>query len=123
MSNHKLLLELEEDLILLRKNHGFTLLRFNNLTSLPKHLGDKNQTFAEKKDIFRQSLSLLSDKQANNALLVAYGLRCGYDEIPLLKERRRKYSKEVKLHTDTLLVCENYGISELARILTLNKNK
>lgn len=123
MDEKKLALELEEDLILLRKNHGFTLLRYNNLATLPNIICNKNQSFSESKSYFISCLNEISDKQATKALLVAYGLDKDYEEVHLLSQRRRDYSIDIGIHAETLLECENYGIKELVKIIIKKHQK
>lgn len=108
---------IEDELVYLRKNTGFTLARFEDLITLPEVLGGKNLSFLQHKAKFIIAINMLGDKQSINCLLAAYGLKEGFDSIPLLKNRRKRYCTEHCLDRDRILYLERAAIKSLAKLL------
>lgn len=112
---------IEDELIFMRKNLGFTLARFQELISLPKVFGGKNIEYFIVKAQFIFAINMLADKEAMNILMVAYGLKNGFENMTLT-ERRSKYMKNNNTSyksSDLLLDKETRAITELAKILVL----
>jgi hypothetical protein len=111
--------DLITDLMYLRKGLGFVSGRVYEASTFMGVIGGKNQIFESIKIRFTAAIRSLPDKQNVEALLVAYGLLPGYEQIALLKDRRAKYGKQVKRKYDTLADREAAAIEELAiRLLT-----
>lgn len=110
---------IEDELIYLRKNTGFTLDRFNDLLTLPIVLGGENQPFMSTKIKFIITIKMLDDKQAIDGLMVAFGIRKDYETIHLLKMRRKKHQEDTGLDMDRILQIEKAAIRSLARLLCL----
>lgn len=112
--------DLITDLLFLRKGTGFVASRVYEASAFIEVIGGKNQIFENIKIRFTAAIYSLPDKQNVETLLVAFGLLTGYENIPLLKDRRAKYGKQVNRKYDTLADREAAAIEELAiRLLTV----
>ena len=111
--------DLITDLMYLRKSSGFVAGRIYEASTFISVIGGKNQIFESIKVRFIAAIYSLQDKQNGDALLAAYGLLPGYEDIPLLRDRRARYGQQVKRKYDTLADREIAAINELAiRLLT-----
>lgn len=111
--------DLITDLMFLRKGPGFVANRVYEASTFIDVIGGKDQVFENIRIRFTAAIQSLPDKQNVEALLVAFGLLPGYENISLLKDRREKYGKQVKRKYDTLSDRETAAIEELAiRLLT-----
>ncbi|MEL7569690.1 MAG: hypothetical protein AAGU14_03920 [Eubacteriaceae bacterium] len=106
--------DLITDLMYLRKSEGFTITRARNASTLLDVMGGAGQTFDELKTRFVSAICSLEDEQSVTALLIAYGLEPGYEEIDSIYERRKKYGKTIGRKYDTLADREQTAIEELA---------
>ncbi len=106
--------DLITDLMYLRKGMGFISSRVYDASTFISVIGGKNQIFESIKFRFTSAIRSLPDKQNVEALLAAYGLMPGYENIPLIRDRREKYGKKVKRKYDTLVDREAAAIEELA---------
>lgn len=109
--------ELVDELLLLRKEKGFTPSRALDMPTLLQVMGGNNQDFQTIKHRFISAIDVISDKELAECLLASYGLLRGYENILTLKERREKYGKIVHRKKDTLNKRERMAISDLAPIL------
>lgn len=111
--------DLTMDLIYLRKGPGFVPGRVYEASSFVSVIGGKEQVFESIKVRFSSAIHSLPHKQSAEALLAAYGLLAGYENMTSLSQRRHKYGKQVNRKYDTLADRESIAIDELAiRLLT-----
>jgi hypothetical protein len=106
--------DLLTDLIYLRKDTGFKETRiYKKANVFFEVIGGKEQTFETVKIRLLSAIDAISDRQSAEALLAAFGLLSGYENIPSLKGRREKYGTQVGRKYDTVMDRENAAIEEL----------
>ncbi|MBP1045643.1 hypothetical protein I6N96_05085 [Enterococcus sp. BWM-S5] len=115
--NNSLIESVTDELLLLRKEKGFTPSRALDMPTLLQVMGGANQDFQIVKRRFISAIDVISDKGLAECLLASYGLLRGYENIPTLKERREKYEKVARRKQDTLNKRERMAIADLAPIL------
>jgi hypothetical protein len=106
-----------DELRLLRKGEGFTPMRYVDLIVLPDLLGGRERDFYLAKIFFMEAIEALPARQWREALLVAFGLECGYAGFATVRERRAKYSRQVGRQYDTLRHWEDVALEQLAALL------
>lgn len=106
--------DLITDLIYLRKGDGFTITKARNASTFLEVMGGAGQTFEELTTRFISAIYSLEEERSVEALLVAYGLKPGYEEKDSIFERRKKYGQKIGRMYDTLVDREQTAIQELA---------
>lgn len=125
--------DLIADLIYLRKDIGFAPERiFSKTDVFLEVIGGRTQTYSAIKARLLSAFHALPDKQSAEALMAAFALLPGYEQITSLKARREKYGEQIGRKPDTLMDRENTALNDLAihlmtdrypRAPTKNKDK
>lgn len=113
--------DLMADLFYLRKDTGFTPQRVPVASVFIEVAGGHEQSFEMLKTRLLSALNTLTSKEDVAMLKAAFALLPEYETLPLLKERREKYGKQIKRKIDTIASRENVAIRELALQLLSNR--
>lgn len=110
--------DLKTDLMFTRKSSGLKLSRVHGMIDvLEIALGTENESFSLLKQRLIKAIHLIDDEDIVTVMLSVFAIKKRYQDIHLLRERRKQLSQQLGIGIDKILFLEKAGIDELALII------
>lgn len=110
--------DLKTDLMFARKSSGLKLSRVHGMIDvLEIALDTENESFSLLKQRLIKTIHLIDDEDIVTVMLSVFAIKKRYQNIQLLRERRKLLSQQLGIGIDKILFLEKAGIDELALII------
>jgi hypothetical protein len=110
--------ELKTDLMFARKSSGLKLSRVHGMIDvLEIALNTENESFSLLKQRLIKAIYLIDDEDIITIMLSMFSIKKKYQNIHLLRERRKLLCQQLNIGVDKILFLEKAGIDELVVII------